>query len=141
MVVHPVLFTGRYYDFTVRSVEYDPLFGHVTLTYDDVVSYGAEAKWEYAMTKYTEAAVLHDWGRRPRSFLFWPRKDKSKTLGFFLTTDAEREKGLGDSPAIRQRLELKEGTYRVRSGERMEYFHGSPDGSLFPWHIEVKPLP
>jgi hypothetical protein len=137
-LAHPTLLTGGFYEFTVTSVEFGPQ-GHALITYEDVLSYGTSATWEYHVDKLSRGSHIHEWAQRPASFLRWPRKEK-QSLGVFLATDEEREKGKSDSPSVRERLRLKAGTYRIRSGERMDYFRWTdPEGTVIRWQIEVSP--
>ena len=39
LLIHPVLLTGRYYELTIHSVDFDSE-GFVSLNYDDAISYG-----------------------------------------------------------------------------------------------------
>ena len=134
LMAHPILFTGRSYEFTVRSVEVGP-DGKLTLTYDDVITYDTTVTW----TISGGLGLTDSWDHGRNGFLRWPRKDQ-RTLSFFLTTDEELEKRMGDAPVIRERLLLKEGTYRIRAGERLEYYRRTnPDGTVVSWHIKVEP--
>lgn len=139
ILVHPVLFTGRYYEITIRNVAHAE--GMVSLTYDDALTYGTEVCWSYAVAR-GQAIVTDTWegGRRP--FLRWPRKERERTLTLYLTTEEERAKGIADSPAIRQRWLLKEGTYRLRPGDKLAVMRlQRPDGKTFEGKIEVRPAP
>jgi len=139
ILLQPVLLTGRYYDLTVRSIEYGPL-GNVTVTYDEVLTYGTSASWEYNMEKNTGGMVLQAWERMPPGFLRWPRRSRDQTFGFWLTTPAERAERMEVSPALRERLLLRQGTYRIRCGDHLDYYRRTaPDGTVVPWEIEVNP--
>jgi hypothetical protein len=140
LLVHPVLFTGRYYEITIRSVHFGPQ-GMVSLTYDDALTYGTEIAWKYGVAR-GHVAITDTWegGRRP--FLGWPRQERERTLGLYLTTEKERATGVDDSPAVRQRWLLKEGTYRVRPGDRLILARTqNPDGTVSEASIEVRPAP
>jgi len=140
LLAHPVLLTGRYYEMSIQSVEFEP-GGMVSITYDDVITYGTSVLWAYGVTRNGRASMVISWESGPRSFLRWPRRDH-RTFGFYLTTEEERAKGVGDSPAIRQRLLLKEGTYRVRPGEPLVATRiASPDGTPIESMLEVTPTP
>src|SRR5436190_22787266 len=87
ILVHPVLWTGRYYELTIRQVTHGE--GMVSLIYDDALTYGTEVIWSYAVAR-GQATVTDTWegGRRP--FLRWPRQERERTLGLYLTTEEER---------------------------------------------------
>jgi len=138
-LVHPVLLTGRYYELTVRSIEFGNL-GNVTVTYDEVLTYDTTASWEHSIEVRSGGTLQQTWDHMPPGFLRGPRRSQNLTFGFWLTTQAERAERMPDSPALRERLLLKAGTYRIRSGDRLEYYRRTdPDGDVTPWNIEVHP--
>ena len=136
LLVHPILFTGRFYEFTLRNVEHTSE-GMVTLTYDDALTYDSAVVLNYAVAR-GQTMVLEQWEGKPRSFLRWPRRERDRTLALYLTTQEERAKGIADSPAIRQRWALKEGTYRLRPGDRLVMARRqAADGKVFEMTMEV----
>ena len=140
ILVHPVLFTGRYYEITIRNVDFGP-DGMVTLTYDDIITYDTSVSCKYSI-EAGYASMQDEWDHRRPGFLRWPRQERDRTLGVYLATRDERAKGIGDSPAIRQRFLLKKGTYRIRSGDRLILFRGLDiDGTPLDSYFEVKPSP
>jgi hypothetical protein len=140
ILAQPVLFTGRYYELTIRSVDHSP-HGIVTITYDDAITYDTSVEVRYAIDA-GYASMGDSWDSRRRSFLRWPRRERDKTLGLYLLTRDERAKDVGDSPAVRQRFLLKEGTYRVRPGERLVLFRGwDIDGTRLNSYIEIEQSP
>lgn len=134
---HPVLLSGRYYELTVRSIEYGSL-GNVTVIYDEALTYDTKAIWEHSTENRSGGMILQTWDRMPAGFLRSPRRIQNQSFGFWLTTQSERAERTPDSPALRERLLLKVGTYRIRSGEQLVYYQRTnPDGSVVPWEIEV----
>jgi hypothetical protein len=144
VLVHPVLLTGRYYELTIHSVEFDPE-GLVNLTYDDAICYGTSIFLKSSSSATSEISTggeLESWESRRGGVLRWPRKKQAQVLGFWLVTDEERAKGIADSPAARQRLLLKEGTYRIRQGDRLIYYRRQePNGTVTSRFIEARPTP
>ena len=139
LLIHPVLFTGRYYELTVRSIDYGPR-SLTSIVVDDSITYDTLLRVNYA------SSALHlsmdSWDRKPRSFLLWPRNERERTWGWWLATEEEKALGLGDSPAVRERLQLKPGTYRIRAGERLIFYRRKEaDGTETQWSYEVEPAP
>jgi len=140
LLVHPILFTGRFYELTIRKVDFGP-DGMVSITYDDVLTYDSSVLWRYPAPNGT-TFIMEEWEGRPRTFLRWPTKDRNQNLTLYLTTTDERSKGVGDSPAIRQRWLLKEGTYRLRPGEQLVAARIlESDGTTAESIVEITPTP
>lgn len=136
LLVHPILFTGRSYEFTLRRVEHSPE-GMITLTYDDVLTYDTAVLMNFAGAR-GQTILLEEWDGKPRSFLHWPRREQDRTLTLYLNTAEERAKGVPDSPALRQRWLLKEGTYRIRPGDRLVMGRlPASDGKIFEMTMEA----
>ena len=140
ILVHPVLLTGRYYDLTVRELDYGPQ-GLVTMTYDETLSYGTRVSWIYSVSRRS-GSNTYGWKSASRQFPRWARTEREQTWAIYLTTEEERARGGGDSPAIRQRWVLEKGTYRIRPGDRLVLTRWqAPDGNVFESAIEVSPEP
>jgi len=134
LLIHPVLFTGRYYEFTVKKVKYED-DGMVTLIYDDVLTYGTEVKWTWRPATFKAESVRYSWEEKPPGFLRWPRKSRDQSVGFVV---AQRNP---QDPL--QRLMLKEGaTYRMRAGEWINFIETTlPDGRIWPSELGVETTP
>jgi len=140
LLVHPVLITGRYYDLTVRDLDYGPQ-GLLTMTYDETLSYGASVNWRHAGARGS-GSNTYGWKSGSRQFPHWPRTEREQTWAIYLTNEEERARGIDDSPAIRRRWVLEKGTYRIRTGERLILTRWqAADGKLFESAIEVLPEP
>src|SRR5262245_29373861 len=139
LLIHPVLLTGRYYEFTVRTIDFGPL-GPTSILYDDSITYDTQVSVIYRGVG--PSLQMETWDRKPPNILRWPRRERDKVLGFWLATEEEKALGKGDTPAVWKRLLLKPGTYRVRSGEQLIYYRRpEQDGTETQYTIEVAPCP
>ena len=140
ILIHPVLWTGRYYELTIQSVEFGP-HGRVSLTYEDTLTYGTAVLWNYPLPSGS-GGIEDYWDRRPGGFMHWPRRESGKVFEFFLTAEYERASRVLDDAAVRQRLLLNQGRIRVRRGDRLVCYRvpSTGDGWLEST-IEIKPYP
>ena len=137
LLYHPVLFTGRYYELTVQSIDYGPQ-SLTSVVYDDSITYDTQVMVRYTGTP--NSLVQDYWDRKPRSILHWPRKEREKVLGFWLATEEEKALGIAESSMVRGRLLLKPGMYRIRIGERLIYYRRPErDGTETLWSMEIHP--
>ena len=137
IVVHPVLLTGQYYEVTVRTIFIAPS-GRVTILFDDVISYRTEVMWDQEVTRDSRSGPIEYWDGKPPRFLRWPRSAWDNTFSFRLTSDEELARGVGDSPMLRQRLLIQEGTYQVRKDTPLQIFRRTdPDGFVAKGQIEI----
>jgi len=106
IVIHPVMLTGRFYEFTIRNIKLDA-FEYAIITYDDLLTCDTEVRWYFRLGGTTEQKRLDSWELKPDRFLSWPRKSQDQTLGVLMMPGT--------------RLLLKEGTYRIRAGDSLEF--------------------
>jgi hypothetical protein len=127
LLLHPVLLMGRYYEFTVKKVDLDD-DGMLIITYDESLTYDTEVIWRWRPRMSKAESIRYSWDQKPSGFLRWPRRDRDRTIGFRWSPN--------------QRLLLKEGTYRIRSGEWLQFIETTlPDGKTWPSEISVEPKP
>lgn len=135
LLFHPVLITGRYYEITVQAVKFTPE-GLVSMTFEEVVSYGTKVQWFHAGPGGPVRSTS-GWNSRGRRFPRWPVRDQRDWV-ISLTTKEEDSQRRGDSPEVRQRWLLERGTYRIRPGGTLVLtrWQGS-DGKAFESTIEA----
>ena len=125
ILVHPVLWTGRYYEFTVKQAKLED-DGTLTIVYDDVLTYGTEVTWRWRPAMAKAETISYSWDQRAPGFLRWPRRSRDQVLGLRWVPG--------------ERLLLQEGTYRIRSGKWMDFIETTlPDGRTLPSEISVDP--
>ena len=123
ILVRPSLLIGDYYEITIKQVTFEE-DGMVMFTFDDCLTYDMDVTWRLWGGHH---GWRYSWHEKPPGFLRWPRKSKDQSFGFRV-------------PA-RDRLLLKQGTYRIRSGESLEIGQSAlPDGSPRPSEISVNPV-
>jgi hypothetical protein len=142
LLVYPTLPTGGFYEITIDSISFDPR-GNVTLEYHDRLAFGTAMFWIFPAESGTTGPVMDDWRRRTPGFLRWPRTNPGATLGFWLTSREERERGITDSADLHRRLLLEAGkTYRIRIGERIVYYRrAETNGKVMEAFLQAEAQP
>ena len=134
LLYNPSLLTGGFYEFTVTDVIHEPS-GVVYVLFKDRIAYGTQMVWERApLISVGDGLYFSDgtsWSTRPGGNLRWPKEEIRRQDAYWLSTSEEREAGFKDMNALRSRLLLKPGTYRLRIGEKLVYYRRPLEGGRF----------
>lgn len=137
----PTWLTGGCGDYTVLELTVAPN-GMVTVRHDVTIPYGHIFLSESIPDDdgMSSASVM-SWEAGPTTWLRWPRQVSYTTSYLWITGPEEINGPVLSAEVQKQRLLLKPGTYRIRSGESMAYCRKVyPDGRVGEGTIRLSPV-
>jgi hypothetical protein len=139
-LIWPTWMTARYCELTIAEVSVSP-DGMLELGYDQELSYGTTVEWVNLPDEdgWTGSSST-GWDNMNPRFLRWPRR-RLNTQSWIPILIPREYLGINvDLDTLQQRVLLKAGTYRIRSGESLVYYRGTrSDGRVAEGRIRVKP--
>jgi hypothetical protein len=137
VVIQPTLISGRFYEIDITSVEI-ATWGGMEIRYNDRFAYDSEIVWLRPPIAVHQGA--DGWDNCKPTFLRWPRKRENEVIRAYIRTTEEESAGVQDLEMYRQRMLVKKGAYRIRSGESLPlYRYKGTDGSLIEGKIVLRP--
>jgi hypothetical protein len=116
----PTVLSGPAYDLRVNSVTVRD--GKMRVEFEDRLAYGTRYDWNFPGTVEFALVNVDQYSLRDQGFLRWPRTARDQLLQFDLNPKGRDLEGGSDPAALRARVLLQPGTYKLHPDERLIIF-------------------
>jgi hypothetical protein len=114
--------------------------GKMRVEFEDRLAYGTRYDWRFPGPFYgvsTTLANVDQYTLRDEGFLRWPRNARDQVFEFDLDPKGRNLEGGSDPAALRARVVLQPGTYRLHPHEKLMIFRAKTrTGEVLEGYIE-----